>query len=358
MFSQDQYRALREGCGLVDRSDRGRVRLTGQDRRDYLQGLLTNDIAALSPGTGCYACLLTAQGRMIADMYVVETGDEILLDVEGKCAPRVTAHLEQFIFSEDVQVAEQSGSLAQIGVFGPSAPTIVSHVLGASDASTSIDRLQRMKPLENRSAIWAESSVLIVARDDLGVPGFDLLIDRTGANQLADALRAAGAIDVDAAVADVCRVEAGRPVFYKDMDEETIPLEAGIEDRAISLTKGCYVGQEIIIRVLHRGHGRVARRLVGLTLDSGARVPQHGDSIRFGERDIGRITSAVFSPALGRPIALGYVHRDFTSPGTEVTAVADAAGQPAVVTKLPFVETGVSAAAATRPPDLARHPSS
>ena len=102
MFSPEQYRALRHGAGLVNRSDRGRLRLTGRDRRDYLQGLLTNDIAALSAGSGCYACLLTAQGRMTADMYVVETGEAILMDLERAVTARVAAHLEQFVFSEDV----------------------------------------------------------------------------------------------------------------------------------------------------------------------------------------------------------------------------------------------------------------
>ena len=118
------------------------------------------------------------------------------------------------------------------------------------------------------------------------------------------------------------------------MDEETIPLEAGIESRAISFTKGCYVGQEVIIRVLHRGHGRVARKLVGLTLD-GDGVPEAGAAIRGGDREIGNVTSAASSPALQRPIALAYVHRDFLEAGTPVT-VGD---QSATVTALPFVAT-------------------
>ena len=137
--------------------------------------------------------------------------------------------------------------------------------------------------------------------------------------------------------ADVCRIENGRPVFGRDMTSDTIPLEAGIEDRAISLTKGCYVGQEIIISVLHRGQGRVARRLVGLTLDPTASVPGGGSTIRAGDREIGVVTSAAMSPALGRPIALGYVHRDFVEPGTAVTVVSGDQALPAVVTQLPFV---------------------
>jgi folate-binding protein YgfZ len=123
------------------------------------------------------------------------------------------------------------------------------------------------------------------------------------------------------------------PLFHRDMDEETIPLEAGIEPRAISFTKGCYVGQEVIIRVMHRGHGRVARKLVGLAID-GDRVPAPGAAIHAGDREIGRVTSATRSPALDRPIALGYVHRDFVAAGTEVAVD----GASARVTAVPFVD--------------------
>ena len=153
---------------------------------------------------------------------------------------------------------------------------------------------------------------------------------------LRSALHAAGAVEVDASTAEVVRVEAGVPRFGVDMDADTIPLEAGIEDRAISQTKGCYVGQEIIIRVLHRGQGRVARRLVGLTLEASASVPAKGDRIRSGEREIGTVTSAVASPALGRPLALGYVHRDFTAPATAVSIASGDVVQPAVVTAFPL----------------------
>jgi folate-binding protein YgfZ len=337
MFSPEQYRALRDGAGLVNRSDRGRLRLTGRDRRDYLQGLLTNDIAALSAGSGCYACLLTAQGRMIADMYVVETGEAILMDLELPVTARVARHLEQFVFSEDVEVADVSESIAQLGVFGPRAADVVSRVLAEQGSPLTASDLEGMAVLANRPWAWHGAAATVVRRDDLSDLGFDLLIDLAHLDGVAQALREAGAVDVDPAVAEICRIEGGRPIFGKDMAEDTIPLEAGIEDRAISLTKGCYVGQEIIIRVLHRGHGRVARRLVGLTLDPGVAVPAPGSAIRSSDREIGAITSAVLSPALGRPIALGYVHRDFVEPGTAVIVVDADRSSPAVVARLPFV---------------------
>lgn len=144
----------------------------------------------------------------------------------------------------------------------------------------------------------------------------------------------AGVVALDEPTADVLRIEAGVPWFHRDMDEDTLPLEAAIESRAISFTKGCYVGQEVVIRVLHRGHGRVARKLVGLTID-GDHVSRPGAAIMGGDREIGNVTSSAMSPALRAPIALGYVHRDFLEPGTAVTI--DGVG--AVVTRLPFVHS-------------------
>jgi len=341
MFSLEQYRALREQAGVIDRSARGRLLLTGADRRTYLQGLLTNDIEALSPGTGCYAALLTAQGRMLADMRVLELGDAVSIDIEPATTALVRDTLEQFVFSEDVQVRDVTSAVAEIGVFGPAAASVIGAALaGPSDDPTpapSTALLQSMPVFANGRWPFRDAIVTVVRSDDIGVPGFDLFIDAAISDDLSTALRASGAVEVGDETANVTRVEAGRPVFGTDMDEDTIPLEAGIEERAISLTKGCYVGQEIIIRVLHRGHGRVARRLVGLTVNGQGTVPQTGDRIRSGEREIGRITSATFSPALNHPIALGYVHRDFQEPGTNVTIATAPNEAAAVVTAVPLV---------------------
>jgi folate-binding protein YgfZ len=174
--------------------------------------------------------------------------------------------------------------------------------------------------------------VLLVATRELGVPGFDLLVEHAYAGRLVDALGAAGVERMSDQAAEVLRLEAGTPLFGVDMDAETIPLEAGIEGRAISFTKGCYPGQEVIVRVVHRGGGRVARRLVGLTI-AGDQTPPAGEALRAGDREVGKIRSAAWSPSLGRPIALAYAHRDFTEPGTELR-VGNAT---AIVTALPFV---------------------
>jgi folate-binding protein YgfZ len=303
------YRALVLGAALVDPVWTARLLLTGADRRAYLQGLLTNDIDALTPGTGCYAAMLNAQGRMLTDMHVFELGDSVLLTLPASVAPSIREHLDRFIFAEDVAVQDVSASLAQIGVYGPRADAVATVARGRSGA-------------------------VVVSSDEAAVEGFDVFVDSASAPAVREALANAGAVPASEAEVETVRVERGRPRWGAEMDSDTIPLEAGIEDRAISRTKGCYVGQEVIVRVLDRGHGRVARRLVGLTFDPSAPVPAPGAEIASGpSAKVGRITSAVRSPALARPIALGYVHRDFVEPGTPLHA----AGVPATVAALPFL---------------------
>ena len=324
------YQAARHRCAFVSRTDRGWLVVSGKDRASYLQGLLTNDTVALRGGEGCYAAYLTPQGRMIADLWVYELGDVILLAMAIDVKATVLAKLDQFIFSEDVKLGDATDSFAGVVLLGPDAEAIASRVL----ADVAPGALAALPEHGNLRARFAGQPVIVLRVTDTGEPGFELLIDRSAGSALASALGAAGAAAVDAELADVLRVEGGVPKFHRDMDEETIPLEAGIEPGAISMTKGCYVGQEVIVRVLHRGHGRVARRLVGLTLD-GRAVPAPGTLAHAGGREVGRVTSAVASPALDRPIALAYLHRDFTEPGTRVTID----GTEAVVTALPFVRS-------------------
>ena len=333
MAPLDGYRALREGAGVLDRSSsRGRIRLIGADRRAYLQGLLTNDIAALSPGTGCYAAYLTAQGRMIADMRVFELGDALLVDLERDVAETVRSRWEQFIFTEDVKVEEVTASDAQIGVYGPGAAAALAATTGGQ-SSPGAETLRSMAMHSNLRLDFQGAAAFVLRSDDTGASGFDIVLPVERKDALLHLLTTFGAEAVAPEAAEICRVEAGVPRFHVDMNEETIPLEAGIEDRAISQTKGCYVGQEIIIRVLHRGHGRVARKLVGFRFDPSVPMPARGDTVRAADREIGVITSAVISPALGGPIALGYVHRDFVQPGTQVAV----GGSDATVAALPFL---------------------
>ena len=322
------YDAARHRAALVERSDRGRIVVSGADRASYLQGLLTNDVVALKSGQGCYSAYLTAQGRMISDLHVYELGDVMLLTMAGDVKDAVMAKLDQFIFSEDVQLGDVTETFAQVAVVGPDAARAVSTALGGVLA----DALGALPEHGNVRTEWAGGAAIVTRVTDTGEPGYDVFVDRAQVNALEAALGAAGVVEADESMAEAIRIESGVPRFHRDMDEETIPLEANIESRAISFSKGCYVGQEVVIRVLHRGHGRVARKLVGLLVD-GAQVPARSAVIRGGDREIGRVTSSTLSPALKRPIALGYVHRDFLEPGTKVTVE----NAPAEVTTLPFV---------------------
>ena len=322
------YNSARRGAGLVDRSGRGRIVVSGRDRASYLHGLLTNDITALKPGQGCYAAYLTPQGRMITDLWVYELGDVILVAVGLAQKDTLLAKLDQFLFSEDVQLGDTTGTFANLAVVGPDAARTTSDVLGG----VSVEELQALGEHGNRRAQFEAQPAIVLGITDTGEPGFDVLVGTAQLGALSAALRGAGAVDIDRHVAEALRIEAGVPLFGRDMDEDTIPLEAEIESRAISLTKGCYVGQEVIIRVLHRGHGRVARKLVGLSV-AGEIAPPDGTTVEAGGRAVGHITSSSFSPALMRPIALAYVHRDSAGPGTQVSVN----GVSAVVTSLPFV---------------------
>lgn len=317
------YLAARERAALITRT-RGLIVVSGQDRRTYLQGLLTNDVAALQPGQGCYAAYLTAQGRMVSDLHVYELGDVILLALPRTTTATVLAKLDQFIFSEDVQLSDVSDSLEAVAVVGPEAARVLSPLVGAERAE-----LVGLFDHGNLRRIVDGQPLIVLRVTDTGEPGYELIAGRHQMPALLQALHTAGAIDLNADTAEVLRVEEGVPMFGQDMDEDTIPLEAGIEQQAISFTKGCYVGQEVIIRVMHRGHGRVARRLVGLLLGGDDQVPPPGTTLHADDREVGVVTSSALSPALGCPIALGYVKRDvlesgaslLTSPGALVRVV-------------------------------------
>ena len=296
-----------ERAGFLERSELGRLLLRGADRRTYLHGILTNDIESLAAGSGRYAALLTPQGRMITDMHVYELDNETLITLPVSLAPAIRDRLDQYIFAEDVQVEDASAATVQYGIYGPLAQDVVARLT--------------IQPLPG-----------VVPSDEIGLPGFDVIALRDQGPEIERLFTEAGALRVDPGVLEVFRIEAGIPRFLADMSTDTIPLEAGIEDRAISMSKGCYPGQEVIVRVLHRGGGRVAKKLVGMVFPAGAVVPAVGEKVRAGDREIGSITSAVTSPRLARPIALGYVHRDFVAPGTRVSV----GGAEAEISALPF----------------------
>jgi len=305
--------------------------VSGADRASYLQGLLTNDIQALTAGTGCYAAWLTPQGRMLTDLHVYESGDRIMLDVPAAELSPTLQRLEQFIFSEDVQLVDLSGAIEAVGIHGPEAAALLDQTLDGVQGLAAWPEYHNARAgLSSKN----DSRPLYVARNSqLGVPGFVLYVESAIRGDLEHALIGRGAVIADQADIDAARIAAGYPVFGVDMTDDTIPLEAGIEERAISFNKGCYVGQEVIIRVLHRGHGRVARKLVALRFERDGAVS--GSKIVAGDREVGAVTSAAISPEFG-PIGLGYVHRDFTEPGSRVSVAGQAGPVEAVVSSRPI----------------------
>jgi tRNA-modifying protein YgfZ len=325
------YRSAREHAAIIDRSARGRIVVSGADRASYLHGLLTNDIKALKAQQGCYAAYLTAQGRMVSDLFVYELGDVMLLSLPRSTKDLVLQKLDQFVFSEDVQLGDVTEGFAEIGIVGPRSSAALGQVLTGAP----VEALASLAEHGNLRAAFGGDAAIVTRISDPGESGYDVYVDRGRRDALVAALRTVVPAELDETSAEAIRIEAGIPRFGVDMNEQTIPLEAGIESRAISFDKGCYVGQEMIARILHRGLGRVVRKLVGLTFDA-AEPPSAGALVQADGREIGRVTSSTWSPALDRPIALAYVHRDFATAGTSVSIGVT----PGAVATLPFVNSG------------------
>jgi folate-binding protein YgfZ len=267
---------------------------------------------------------------MLTDMHVLESGTMMVLDVPANMVDAIVARLDQFIFTEDVRVESLADGLRGVWLHGPLAGDVVARALRIDGPATLASwQNYQLAPYE-----FGGQPVTVVRIDQIGVPGYCVYVESAYEPSLLRALEAAGGVVVLPSALEAARIEAGYPLFGVDMTDDTIPLEAGIEQRAISMSKGCYVGQEIIVRVLHRGHGRVARRLMGLRID-GAHddaAPLRGARLSSGDRDVGAITSAALSSRLGA-IALAYVHRDFANAGARVDVDTPAGRATAIVTE-------------------------
>lgn len=283
--------------------------IQGRDATSFLHALVTADLANVPPGAGAYAAYLTPQGRMICDLALYRQDEGWLADVPAAAAASLAAKLDASIFAEDVRVDDRSGQMTIVSVVGSQAARIIGRLDGVDGS--------RVESLPLRGTLSA-GGVTIARSDATALPSFDLLLPTADVSSVVELLEREGAAAMSDALADALRVEAGRPAFGVDMDADTIPLEAGLLDRAVSTTKGCYVGQEIIIRVLHRGGGRVARRLMKIEGTDAAAAIAAGATIVADGKDVGSITSAARSPDRDRAIALGYVHRDAAVEGRAV----------------------------------------
>lgn len=324
--------AVAERAGVFDLSFRSRLCLTGSDRVRFLHGQVTNDVKSLRTGQGCYAAVVTAKGRMQSDLNIYALTEELLLDFEPGFTKTVRERLEQFIVADDVQVVDVRSHYGLLGVQGPEAAAVIA-------------KLGLFKSLPgNPVSLAAEADptlgeMYLAAQPRCGAGGYDLFAPLAALGAVADKLvaaaRALGGRACGWLALETARIEAGLPRYGLDMDEANLPQECGIEARAISYNKGCYIGQEVLNRLHTLGH--VNRELRGLKLPADAGpLPVKGDLLFHGEKESGWITSVVFSPRLQSRIALGYVRREAGQIGTELTLRSGRGTTAATIVELPF----------------------
>jgi tRNA-modifying protein YgfZ len=301
VLATSDYELVTEGVGLVDRSDRAKFLVRGGEAADFLQGQVSNEVVELAPGSGCYSTILTAKGKLRTDLRILRGDDYFWLDTEAIGHAVLRHMLQTYTVGRDVQWEDATSDHAILSLIGPAADSLAEPTPAAVEHSLT----------DTGEGLWV--------RTDLGL---DLLVSAGKADEWRDRL---GVEPVSLEAAECVRIESGRPRLGYDMDSETMPQEAGINDRAVSFTKGCYVGQETVARLHYRG--KPNRHLRGLKLSEPA---DRGGDILLGERVVGRVGSTTVSPRLG-PIALALVRRE-AEPGSTVTVN----GAGAVVVELPF----------------------
>ena len=308
------YRAITEACGLLDRSERGKLALSGADAASFLQGQVSNDVEGLTPGTGCYAAFLTPKGKMLGDVRILRTEDELLLDTERVALQSLFNMIRRFSLGYQVELHKRTLERGMLSLLGPGAAELA----GAGALPSG----------EHAHGVFEVPGAGLPARAIRTDVGVDLLCDAADTSALRAALVQEGAVAVSEEAAECLRVEHGRPRYGIDLDDTVIPQEAGLNERAVSFTKGCYVGQETVARLFYRG--KPNRQLRGLKLSGPA---QGGEELAFDGRTVGRVTSVATSPRLG-PIALGFVRRE--APVGTLVSVGEENGLTAEVIELPF----------------------
>ena len=328
-----EYEAVRGGgdAGLIDLSSvRSRIEVSGAEAVQFLNGLITNDMKTLAAGAWMPAAFPNVQGRLLAHVRVMRSTEAIsfLFDTETATHEKVFQTLARFMLAGDFRVRDVSHETAQFSLQGAKSPDIIEEVLGRSAAQTERGRVSVVS--------WGvdDHPVTIARATHTGEDGYDLFIAGAEATALWEALRAAGACPIGFEAFEILRVEAGVPRYGVDVSDTNVVLEAG-QDEAVSYTKGCYVGQEIIARIHWRGH--VAKRLAGLILEDERQLAADAKVISTEGKEIGRVTSAVRSPRLARTVALGIIRYDYLQPGTPVTIVSGEESHAAQIAELPFV---------------------
>jgi folate-binding protein YgfZ len=328
-----EYTAVREGgCGLSDLSCRGRLLVTGSEAVLFLNGLITNDMKTLAAGQWMPAAFPNVQGRLLASVRVIHQSHTIdgdagfLIDTEPATHEQVLKTISRFTLAGDFHVSDVTEQTAQLSIRGKQSSHIIGRVLGQGVVA--------IGPGAAAPVRWQDDTITSIRGSHSGTKGFDLFCSAAGAVELWTALSEAGARPVGLAALEILRIEAGEPRYGIDMDETNVVSETNLDD-AISFTKGCYIGQEIIARIKYRGH--VAKKLTGIMFDEPASIDSGATIKTLDGKEIGRLTSVAVSPHLGRTIALGYVKYDYLAPGIMVKVIAGETELDAKVTALPFV---------------------
>jgi folate-binding protein YgfZ len=324
-----EYRAAHEKAAWFDQSTRGKIELTGKDALLFLHNLCTNDVKNLPAGSGCEAFLCTAKAKVVAYIAVshVLAGDRdiVLLDCEPGQAERVISHLNHFLISEQVELADRTAELDLVHVCGPKAQDVLGKLVGKP--------VSDLQEWQHRTQTLADVGICHCRRHDpFDLPGFDVLCPHESGPALRQTLTSAGTIPGGEQTREILRVEAGTPVYGKDIDLDRAVMEVGRTRQAISYTKGCFLGQEPIVMARDRGH--VNRTLLGIRMSEGG--PAAPGTILFKDNnEVGQVTSSVLSPHFG-VIGLAYVKRGFQEPGTSLLLDPSRDGRTAVITAMPF----------------------
>jgi folate-binding protein YgfZ len=345
-----EHAALLETAGVIDLGFRSRLCLVGADRARFLHGQVTNDVKQLRAGEGCYAAITNAKGRMESDLNIFCLTDELLLDLEPGLTGKITQRLEKFIVADDVQIVDAAPHYGLLSVQGPKAAGVVRALELFAELPARPFSSVKISDVTLGEIYLAHQPRLGAGRrrgeaaphtgsGNLESAGFDLFVPNDSLGAVADKLiaaaKAAGGRGCGWQAFETARIEAGIPRFGADMDEATIPLECGIENRAVAYNKGCYIGQEVINRIHSVGH--VNRELRGLRLAADLKsLPQRGDRLLLAGKEIGHITSAVKSPAFDANLALGYVRREAFQTGGELTLQTPAGESLVKIVPLPF----------------------
>ena len=329
----DEYRIVRDGgCGLIDLCAGGRIEVAGSEAEPFLNGLVTNDVKALPKGAWMLAAFPNVQGRLVALVRILRLDQTLfLLDTEAATRDRVRQMLERYTLAGDFRVRDATEEMARLSLQGAKARETIAKVFGEEAA-----RLER-----NRIASLDRNGPLLIRASHTGEDGFDIFIEARRAPEIWRAAKAAGARPIGFDALETLRIEAGIPRYGIDMDETTVVLETGL-DEAVSFTKGCYLGQEIIARIRWRGH--VAKKLMGLVFDERNEPSEEerealpkAKIIAPDGKEMGRITSSARSPRLERTIALAYIRYAYLEPGTEAHIALNERQFKARVAALPMV---------------------